>query len=186
MTSSRAQGAALSVSQLLAACLCQSETGDLGTSSLPPVSRPGLKAIFLADSEVRVRVRCPPIFSCSITEMDLGRAGQRLTGDLEGSAREQEPGLSSRTPGRAGACTSEVWPCAKQTLRLSPGGEAQARPLPDIGNLGGKVLDNCNSTLTVVRYATQRKRPMGDPPRVLEHAVPRWASAWNGVCSLGP
>lgn len=106
-------------------------------------------------------VRCPPIFSCSITEMDLGRAGQRLTGDLEGSAREHEPRLSSRTPGRAGACTSEVWPCAKQTLRLRPGGEAQARPLPDIGNLGGKVLDNCNSTLTVVRYATQRKRPYG-------------------------
>lgn len=104
-------------------------------------------------------VRCPPIFSCSVTEMDLGRAGQRLTGDLEGSAREHEPGLRSWTPGRAGACTSEVWPCAKQTLRLRPGRVAQARPLPNIG-VPDKVPDNYNSTLTVVQLCNPEKKAL--------------------------
>lgn len=52
MTSRSAQGAVLSVSQLLVALLCWPETRDSGTSSLRPVSPPGLEAVFLEDGEV--------------------------------------------------------------------------------------------------------------------------------------
>lgn len=131
-------------------------------------------------------VRCPPIFSCSVTETDPGRAGQLLAGELEGSAREHESGLSSRTRREGGGLYVRNLAVRQTDTETSPRPGSSDKAPPRAWGPGQGPRSSQFSPHRGLIVQPREKGPVGDTPRELERAAPRWASAWSRCARWDP